>query len=156
MAIRECFVQPEKGKELANIQRALERLCQRVECGENDWKTEQMVNDKLEDCINQTRLYLNQEKCVLAAQIALEVLKAIREITDTFETDDNFFDTTMEAFDLLLDAAEFASQDEHAPMLKVMTEAVQCSTMLCMWDEKIKELKEALAGDDSPEEESVK
>lgn len=115
-----------------------------------------MVNDKLEDCINQTRLYLNQEKCVLAAQIALEVLKAIREITDTFETDDNFFDTTMETFDLLLDAAEFASQDEHAPMLKVMTEAVQCSTMLCMWDEKIKELKEALAGDDSPEEESVK
>lgn len=154
MALRDCFVQPaEKGKALASIQRALERLCQRVECGENDWKTEQMVNDKLEDCINQARLHLNQEKCVLAAQIALEVLKAIREITDTFETDDNFFDTTTKAFDLLFDAAKFASQDERAPMLKLVNEAAQCSTMLCIWDEKTKELKEAVAGDDSPEEE---
>lgn len=156
MALRDCFAQPEKGKELVPIQRALERLCQRVECGENDWKTEQMVNDKLEDCINQAWLYLNQEKCVLAAQIALEVLKVIWKITDTFETDANFSDTMTEAFDLLLYAAKFASQDERAPMLKVVNEAVQCSTMLYIWDEKIKELKEAIAGDDSPEEESVK
>lgn len=126
-ALCDHFVEPDAVQELASVRRALQNLRQEADSAWGNWHLTQQQYDKLDIHAARARLRLSQGHHLLAAQIALEVLKAGFHMLEAIDDGSDFHIITNDMVDVLCEAAEENSAD-HSPMLKLLEAAVeQCA-----------------------------
>lgn len=125
-ALCDQFTKPDSSQELASIRHALQQLCQQADCAWENWQMTQQLYDKTEVHAEQARLRLSQGHHLLAAQIALEVLKACFHMIEAIDNGSDFYDIVNDAVDVLCEAAATTGRsDEEQSLLGLLETAVK-------------------------------